>query len=115
MEAFNSLCRLNSCGFEVVNSELITLLPKKPGAREVMDFRLISMIHGMAKWVAKVIANRLAPLLPQIAGTHQSAFVHGHFLHKNFMMVQGTAPSSRRFCLNYTLPRLLTRWIGLFY
>jgi hypothetical protein len=49
------------------------------------------MIHGIAKWVAKVIANRLAPHLPQLVGAHQSAFVRGRCLHDNFMMVQDTA------------------------
>jgi hypothetical protein len=91
MAAFNSLSRLDSRGFGAINNALITLLPKKPGAEEVRDFRPISLIHGFAKWVAKVIANRLAPLLPQLVGAHQSAFVHGRCLHDNFMMVQGTA------------------------
>jgi mannosylglycoprotein endo-beta-mannosidase len=49
------------------------------------------LIHGVAKWVAKVISNRLSPLLPGMVGAHQSAFVHGRCLHENFMMVQGTA------------------------
>jgi hypothetical protein len=91
MAAFNSLSRLDSRGFGAVNSALITLNPKRPGAEEVKDFRPISLIHGIAKWVAKVIANQLAPLLPQLVGPHQSAFVRGHCLHDNFMMVQGTA------------------------
>jgi hypothetical protein len=63
MAAFNSLSCLDSRGFGAVNSALITLLPKRPGAQEVKDFRPISLIHGIAKWVAKVIANRLAPFL----------------------------------------------------
>jgi hypothetical protein len=88
---FNSLSRLDSCGFGAVNNALITLLLKKPGAEEVRDFRPISLIHGIAKWVAKVTANRLAPHLPQLVGAHQSAFVHRRCLHDNFMMVQGTA------------------------
>jgi hypothetical protein len=91
MAAFNSLSCLDSRGFGLVNSALITLLPKRPGAEEVKDFRSISLIHGFAKWVAKVIANRLAPLLPQLVGPHQSAFVCGRCLHDNFMMVQGIA------------------------
>jgi hypothetical protein len=91
MAVFNSLSHLDRHGFRAVNSALITLLPKKPGAEEVRDFRPISLIHDIAKWVAKVIANRLAPLLPQIVGVHESAFVHGRCLHDNFMMVQGTA------------------------
>jgi hypothetical protein len=61
MAAFNSLSRLDGRGFGAVNSALITLLPKRSGAQEVKYFRPISLIHGVAKWVAKVIANRLAP------------------------------------------------------
>jgi mannosylglycoprotein endo-beta-mannosidase len=91
MAVFNSLSCLDSRGFGAVNSMLITLLPKWPGAKEVKDFRPISLIHGIAKWVAKVIANQLSPLLPRLVGSHLSAFVHGRCLHDNFMMVQGTA------------------------
>jgi hypothetical protein len=38
MVAFSSLSHLDSRGFGVVNSALITLLPKRPGAEEVKDF-----------------------------------------------------------------------------
>jgi hypothetical protein len=38
MAAFNSLSRLDGRGFGAVNSALITLLPKRPGAEEVKDF-----------------------------------------------------------------------------
>jgi hypothetical protein len=96
MAAFNSLSRLDNRGFGAVNIALITLLPKRPGAEEVKDFRPISLIHGIAKWVAKVIANQLAPLLSQLVGYHQIAFVRGHCLHDNFMMVQETARKLHR-------------------
>jgi hypothetical protein len=87
MAAFNSLSRLDSHGFGAVNNALITLLSKKPRAEEVWDFRPISLIHGVAKWVAKVITNRLAPHLPQLVGAHPSVFARGRCLHDNFMMV----------------------------
>jgi hypothetical protein len=67
-EAFNSLSRLDSRGFGAVNQAFVTLLPKKDGAEEVRDFRPISLIHGVAKLVAKVLANRVAPVLPQMVG-----------------------------------------------
>jgi hypothetical protein len=70
MAAFNSLSFLDSRGFGAINSALITLLPKSLGAEEVKDFRPISLIPGIANWVAKVIANRLAPLLPQLVRPH---------------------------------------------
>jgi hypothetical protein len=91
MEAFNSLSRLDCRGFGSINEAFITLLPKMEGAEEVWHFRPISLIHGVAKLVAKVIANRIAPVLPQMIGPQQSAFVRGRCLHDNFMMVQGTA------------------------
>ena len=56
---------------------LDTLLPKKPGAEEVWDFRPISLIHSFAKLVTKVLARRLALSLPDLVGAHQSAFVRG--------------------------------------
>jgi hypothetical protein len=55
MEAFNSLSCLDSRGFRVVNSIHITLLSKKPGAEELRNFRPISLINGIAKWVGKVM------------------------------------------------------------
>jgi hypothetical protein len=91
MAAFNSLSPLDSHGFGTVNNAPVAHLPEKAGAEEVRDFWPISMIHGIVKWVAKVIAKRLAPLLPQLVGPHQSAFVRGCCLHDTFMMVQSTA------------------------
>jgi hypothetical protein len=85
------MSRLDCRGFGAVNGALITLIPKKEGAEKVQDFRPISLIHGFAKLVAKVLATRLAPVLPHMVGVHQSAFVRGRCLHDNFMMVQGTA------------------------
>jgi mannosylglycoprotein endo-beta-mannosidase len=93
MDTFGSLSRLDCRGFGAMNGALITLLPKKPGAEEVKDFRPISLIHGITKWVAKVFANRIAPVLPQMVGAHQSAFVRRRCLHDNFMMVQGLLAS----------------------
>jgi hypothetical protein len=91
MTTFNSMSRLECRGFGAVNDALVTLIPKKDGAERVLDFRPISLIHGFAKLVGKVLANRVAPVLPQMVGVHQSAFVHGRCLHDYFMMVQGMA------------------------
>jgi hypothetical protein len=91
MTTFNFMSRLDFRGFGAVNDALVTLIPKKDGAERVQDFRPISLIHGFAKLVGKVLANRVAPVLPQMVGVHQSAFVHGRCLHDYFMMVQGMA------------------------
>jgi mannosylglycoprotein endo-beta-mannosidase len=70
MEAFETLWRGNSRGLHVANQALIVLLPKRMDAVEVKDFRPISLIHSVAKLVAKVLSARLAPHMPQIVGPH---------------------------------------------
>jgi hypothetical protein len=62
-------------------------------AVEVKDFRPISLIHGFAKLVAKLMANRLALLLPSLISTSQGAFVRGRNIHDNFILVQHTVKS----------------------
>ena len=71
-----------------MNDAFITLLPKKDGVDEIRDFRTISLIQSFAKLAAKVIPGRVATLLLQLVGPHQSVFVCGRCLHGNFMMVQ---------------------------
>jgi hypothetical protein len=75
----------------LLNSAYITLLPKKSEAIEVKDFRPISLIHSFAKIVTKILANRLAPKLPDLVSVNQSAFVKGRSIHDNFFMVQQIA------------------------
>jgi len=58
--------------FRLLNSAYITLLPKKVDVVEVKDFRPISLIHSFAKLVTKLMANRLAPLLPSLVSANQS-------------------------------------------
>ena len=74
--------------FRLLNTAYVTLLPKKVDAVEVKDFRPISLIHSFAKLVTKILANRLAPLLPSLISANQSAFVRGRKIHDNFMLVQ---------------------------
>jgi hypothetical protein len=70
MDAFETLWKGDSRGLHVANQALIALLPKKADAIEVKDFRPISLIHSVAKLVAKVLSTRLAPTMPQIVGPH---------------------------------------------
>ena len=79
------------CGLHVINRATVTLLPKKPGAVDIRDFRPVSMNHGAIKIFDKILAMRLADDLPHLIRNHQSAFVRGRTLHDNFMLVQGTA------------------------
>lgn len=77
--------------FRLLNSALISLLPKKGDAIQVKDFRPISLIHNFAKLVAKLMANHLAPLLPDLVPVNQSAFVKGRSIRDNVLPVQQMA------------------------
>ena len=55
----------------------MALIPKKHGADELRDFRPISLVGGMYKIIAKLLANRLSVVLGKIISSSQNAFVKG--------------------------------------
>jgi mannosylglycoprotein endo-beta-mannosidase len=69
----------------------ITLLPKKEGAVDIKDFRPISLVHSFAKLVAKLLALRLSPRMPELVECAQSAFIRGRCIHDNFVLVRQSA------------------------
>ena len=72
----------------LINSANIILLPKKADATRIGDYRPISLIHSISKIFSKLLANRLAPLLPTLVSKSQSAFVKKWCIHDNFLHVQ---------------------------
>ncbi|KAE8768266.1 hypothetical protein D1007_60280 [Hordeum vulgare] len=69
----------------LINSANTILLPKKAGASSIGDYRPISLIHNISKIFSKLLANRLAPLLPSLVSKCQSAFVQRQCIHDNFL------------------------------
>ncbi|GJU14907.1 RNA-directed DNA polymerase, eukaryota [Tanacetum coccineum] len=57
------------------NASFIALIPKTQDANMVKDFRPITLIGSLHKIIAKILANRLVPLLGDIVSDVQSAFV----------------------------------------
>ena len=53
------------------------LIPKKGGAEDLGDFRPISLLGGLYKLLAKVLANRLKKVLGKVVSPAQNAFVLG--------------------------------------
>jgi hypothetical protein len=78
-------------GFARLNRALITLIPKKPEATEVKDYRPISLVHSFAKLFSKIMANRLRKRLGDVVSANQSVFVRGRSLHDNFILVRQVA------------------------
>ena len=60
-----------------LNASFISLIPKIPGAIDLKDFRSISLVGGIYKIIAKVLANRLEVVLDKIISKSQSAFIKG--------------------------------------
>jgi hypothetical protein len=74
--------------WNLLNSTNIVLISKKQDAQEIEDYRLISIVHNMAKLLGKIHANRLAPHLDRIVSQSQCAFIKGCSIHDNFQYVQ---------------------------
>uniref|UniRef100_A0A2N9EHP5 Reverse transcriptase domain-containing protein n=1 Tax=Fagus sylvatica TaxID=28930 RepID=A0A2N9EHP5_FAGSY len=66
------------CQFErSLNATFVSLIPKKHGADQIKDFRPISLVGGMYKIIAKLLANRLGVVLGKIVSPSKNAFVKG--------------------------------------
>jgi hypothetical protein len=75
MAAIDSLYNLRCKDLDLLNKANIILIPKKDGALSIGDFRPISLIHGVAKIVTKVLALHLTPFLSELISPCQSAFI----------------------------------------
>ena len=60
-----------------LNATFLVLIPKKGGAEDLKDFRPISLVEGLYKWLAKVLANKLKEVLAKVISMSQNAFVEG--------------------------------------
>jgi hypothetical protein len=60
-----------------INSTFISLIPKTQGAKEVKDFRPISLMGGVYKIISKVLANRMRRVMDKIISKPQNAFIKG--------------------------------------
>ncbi|WMV58251.1 hypothetical protein MTR67_051636 [Solanum verrucosum] len=59
------------------NATFLALIPKKPGAKELKDFRPISLIGGVYKIISKLITERLKTVMGKLVDVHQMAFLKG--------------------------------------
>jgi len=69
-----------------INTTYVTLLSKTVEPIEFKDFRPISMIHGIYKIIAKVLASRLKTVMQDIIRINQSTFIADHNIIDGFMI-----------------------------
>jgi len=60
-----------------INATFIALIQKKSRASDLKDFRPISLVSGVYKIIAKVLANRLIRVVEKVISKAQNAFVKG--------------------------------------
>jgi hypothetical protein len=58
------------------NANIIALLPKTPNAHSIDQYRPIAMANFKFKIISKIIADRLASILPSIISEEQMGFIH---------------------------------------
>ena len=73
-----------------LNHTFITLIPKIQSPRKVSDYRPISLSNVLYKLIAKVLANRLKPLLPKLISETQSAFMTEGLIKDNILIAHET-------------------------
>ncbi|XP_030442342.2 uncharacterized protein LOC115664561 [Syzygium oleosum] len=71
-----------------INTTILTLVPKIPNALSMNDFRPIACCNSVYKCITKILANRLASVLPSIISNSQNAFVKGRRIGDNILLAQ---------------------------
>ena len=70
-------------------------LKKKGDSSNGMDYRPLSLLNTDYKILAKVVANRVKNVLPDIIGTNQNGFVHGRHLDDSLHILQAILQASK--------------------
>ncbi|XP_031120221.1 uncharacterized protein LOC116023364 [Ipomoea triloba] len=78
---------LNESSFPVgLNDTNVVLIPKKNSPKKVSDLRLIALCNVVYKIMAKMIANRMKPLLGGIISDSHSAFIPNRLITDNILI-----------------------------
>ncbi|KAJ9709590.1 hypothetical protein PVL29_001191 [Vitis rotundifolia] len=76
MDMFKEFYEQNSF-LKSLNNTFLVLIPKKGGAENLGDYRPISLLGGLYKLLAKVLANRLKNVIDKVVSPDQNAFIKG--------------------------------------
>lgn len=68
------------------NATIRTLVPKRPGASSISDFRPISFCNTTYKTISKILVKCLKSILPEVILPNQTAFIQGKLLTENTIL-----------------------------
>lgn len=68
-----------------LNSNLIILIPKIPGADKMDNFRPIALANFQFKIITKILVDRLGWISPSIISAHQKGFIPGRHIQDCIM------------------------------
>ncbi|KAI0503747.1 hypothetical protein KFK09_014688 [Dendrobium nobile] len=71
-----------------VKSTALALIPKHKHASTISYFRLIALCNVLYKCIAKILANRLAPIMPIIVKANQAGFIKSRISTDNILLAK---------------------------
>eukprot|EP00253_Pinus_taeda_P001755 PITA_01755 len=78
------------------NSTYLALIPKETNLETFARFRPISLCNASYKILAKLLANRIKPLLNRMISSNQGGFVEGRHILDNVIQVQEIIHSKKQ-------------------
>ena len=79
-----------------INSTYLALIPKETNPDTFASFRPISLCNASYKILAKLLTNRIKPLLKRVISSPQGGFVEGRHILDNVIQVLETIHSSKK-------------------
>lgn len=76
LAVFNEFHRMG-CFVNSINSTFLVFISKVVGAKDIKNFRSISLVGSIYKLIFKVLAKRLSMVLGEAIGENQNVFVGG--------------------------------------
>ena len=70
-----------------VNSSLLVLIPKNNNPSSVNHYRAISLCNTTNKAISKILVSKIRPLLEKLVSPCQFAFIPGHWIVENQLIV----------------------------
>jgi hypothetical protein len=71
-----------------LNFGVLSLIPKVPGADQILQFRPIALINVIFKIVSKCFATKMDPIANRIISPNQTAFIKGRLITDGVLALQ---------------------------